>query len=127
MHRKMEVDKATDNAEENHMRAIDYSSIQGKRVLVSPTHEQFDLLKKQLEARIADSGGETIFDIGVGNGEDNGIDLDEYAASVATLQSLVATLDADCVELRQRPSDKGITGQYLIRKHVDRSDFMEIR
>lgn len=123
----MEVDKATDNSEENHTRTIDYSSIQGKKVLVSPTHEQFDLLKKQLEARIADSGGETIFDIGVDNSEDNGIDLDEYAASVATLQSLAATLDADCVELRQRPSDKGITGQYLIRKHVDRSDFMEIR
>lgn len=122
----MEVDKATDNAEENHIRIIDYSSIQGKRVLVSPTHEQFDLLKKQLEVRIADSG-ETIFDIGVGDGEDNGIDLEEYAASVATLQSLVATIDANCIELRQRPSDKGITGQYLIRKHVDRSDFMEIR
>lgn len=123
----METDKATDNSEDNHIRNIDFSSIQGKRVLVSPTHEQFDLLKKQLESRIADSGGETIFDIGAGDGEDNGIDLDEYAASVATLQSLVATLDADCVELRQRPTGKGITGQYLIRKHVDRSDFMEIR
>lgn len=122
----MEIDKATDNSEVNNSRTIDYSSIQDKKVLVSPTHEQFDLLKKQLEARIAENG-ETIWLIGVGDGVDNGIDIDEYAASVATLQSLVATLDADCVELRQRPSDKGITGQYLIRKHVDRSDFMEIR
>lgn len=121
----MEIDKADDE----NSRPIDYTSIQGKRVLVSPTHEQFDLLKKQLEARIADSGGETIFDVGVGDGGEEyvGLDADEYAASVATLQSLVATIDADCVELRQRPSDKGITGQYLIRKHVDRSDFMEIR
>lgn len=110
-----------------HDRIVDYSSIRGKKVLVSPTHEQFDLLLKQLETRIADSRGETIFDIGVGDGEDNGIDPEEYEASVATLQSLAATLDAECVELRKRPSDKGKTGQYLIRKRVDQADFMEIR
>lgn len=46
---------------------------------------------------------------------------------VATFQSLAATLNADCVELRQRPSDKGMTGQYLIRRRVDQDDFMEIR
>lgn len=108
-------------------RIVDYSSIQGKKVLVSPSNEQFDLLKRYLENRISDGRGETIFDIGIGNGEDNGLDPDEYAASLATLQSLAATLDADCVELRQRPSEKGMTGQYLVRKRVDQSDFMEIR
>lgn len=46
---------------------------------------------------------------------------------MATFQSLAATLNADCVELRQRPSDKGMTGQFLIRRRVDQSDFMEIR
>lgn len=108
-------------------RCIDYSSIRGKTVLVSPTNEQFDLLKLQLESRIADSRGETIFDIGVGDSEENGLDPEEYAASLATLQSLATTLDADCVELRRRPSEKGMTGQYLIRKRVIESDFMEIR
>lgn len=108
-------------------RVTDYSSIQGKKVLVSPSNEQFDLLKMYLENRIADGRGETIFDIGIGDGEDNGLESDEYDASVATLQSLAATLDADCVELRQRPAEKGMTGQYLVRKRVDQSDFMEIR
>lgn len=108
-------------------RFIDYSIIRTKTVLVSPTNEQFDLLKMQLEYRIADSRGETIFEIGVGDSEDNGIDPDEYAASLATLQSLAATLDAECVELRIRPSGKGMTGQYLVRKRVIQSDFMEIR
>lgn len=103
------------------------TNINDKRVLVSPTHEQFDLLKKDLAARMADSGGETIFEIGVGDEEDSGLDSDEYAASVASLQSLAATLDADCVELRLRPCGKKTTGQYLVRKRVDRSDFMEIR
>lgn len=122
----MEVDKAN-GVDADAERLIDFSSIRDKKALVSPTHEQFDLLRKQLEMRLSDSCGETIFEVGIGDGEDNGIDTDEFAASVATLQSIVATLDADCVELRQRPSEKGITGQYLIRKHVDRDDFMEIR
>lgn len=61
----------------------DFSSIRGKKALISPTHEQFDLLKKLLEKRIIDSGGETIFEIGTGDNEENGIEPDEYAASVS--------------------------------------------
>ena len=107
---------------------VDYSSIGCKNVLVSPTETQFELLRKRLKERIDDSRGETIFDIGIGDdGGDNGLDSDEYAASLATLQSLATTLDADCVELRQRKSESGMTGQYLIRKRVDQTDFMEIR
>lgn len=107
---------------------VDYSSIRGKTVLVSPTEEQFELLKKRLDERISGSRGETIYEIGVGeDGSDNGLDPDEYAASLATLQSLAATIDADTVELRQRKNEKGLTGQYLVRKRVDQSDFMEIR
>lgn len=60
----------------------DFSSIRGKKALISPSHEQFDLLKKLLEQRIIDSGGETIFEIGTGDNEENGIEPDEYAASV---------------------------------------------
>lgn len=60
----------------------DFSSIRGKKALVSPSHEQFDLLKKLLEKRIIDSGGETIFEIGTGDNEENGLQPDEYAASV---------------------------------------------
>lgn len=49
--------------------AIDYSSIRGKAVLVSPTEKQYELLRKRLQERIDDSRGETIFDIGIGDGE----------------------------------------------------------
>lgn len=52
---------------------------------------------------------------------------DEYDASVATLQSLSATLEADCVLLRQTKVDCGLTGQYLVRKRLDQQDFLEIR
>lgn len=37
-----------------------------KTVLVSPSEEQFELLKKRLEERINDSRGETIYQVGAG-------------------------------------------------------------
>lgn len=108
---------------------IDYSSIRNKSVLVSPTEEQFELLRKYLKDRMDESRVETIYEIGIGDDAcDIGLDLEEYAASLATLQSLATTLNADCVELRLRRGDKGKkVGQYLIRQKVDESDFMEIR
>lgn len=108
----MEVDE---KADEN-VKPMDFSSVNSKKVLISPTNEQFDVLKNLLENRIIESGCETIYEIGISDGEDNGLEPDEFAASVATLQSLAATLSADCVELRQRPAEKGKTGQYLIRR-----------
>lgn len=115
-------------AQMSNLNHVDYSSIRGKNVLVSPTEEQFELLKKRLQERILDSRGETIYEIGTGeDGSDSGLDPGEYAASLATLQSLATTLDADCVELRQRKGEQGLTGQYLVRQRVNESDFMEIR
>lgn len=58
---------------------------------------------------------------------ESGLKEDEYDASVATLQSLAATLDADCVLLRQRKTEQGLAGQYLVRKRVVQQDFLEIR
>lgn len=119
----MEVnEKAYENVKQN-----DFSSVNSKKLLIGPSNEQFDVLKNLLENRIIESGCETIYEIGIDDGEDNGLEPDEFAASVATLQSLATTLNADCVELRQRPSEKGMTGQYLIRKRVEETDFMEIR
>jgi hypothetical protein len=61
------------------------------------------------------------------DGSESGLKQDEYDASVATLQSLAATLDADCMLLRQRKVEEGVTGQYLVRRRVDQQDFLEIR
>jgi GTPase len=101
-------------------KAIDYSSIQSKSVLVSPTEEQFELLRRRLADRMLDSRGETIYDIGVGeDASDQGLDQDEYDATC---------LNAECVKLRQGLAEKGkITGQFLIREKIDEKDFMEIR
>uniref|UniRef100_A0AAG5D9W8 GTP-binding protein 1 n=1 Tax=Anopheles atroparvus TaxID=41427 RepID=A0AAG5D9W8_ANOAO len=109
-------------------RFVDYSSIREKTVLVCPTEEQFDLLMKRLEERISASRGETVYEIGIGeDGSENGLESEEYAASLATLQSLAAMLDAECVELRTRKSEQGTTGQYLIRRKVEEDDFTEVR
>lgn len=106
----------------------DYTSIRDKTVLISPTEDQYELLKKWLTERMSDCRGETIYDVGIAeDGMDNGLTPEEYAAAVATLQSLATTLDADCVELRQRKAEKGQTAQFLIRRRVDSKDFMEIR
>ncbi|PNF25911.1 GTP-binding protein 1 [Cryptotermes secundus] len=108
--------------------AVDYSSVRMKTALVSPNEKQFVLLQKRLKERLEDGRGETIFDVGVGeDGSESGLKQDEYDASVATLQSLAATLDADCVPLRHRKVDEGVTGQYLVRRRIDQQDFLEIR
>ncbi|CAK9822393.1 GTP-binding protein 1 [Anthophora retusa] len=107
---------------------VDYSNIRGKSVLVSPSEDQYELLLRRLRERIQDGGSETIFDIGIGeDGSEDGLKEDEYEASVATLQSLAATLEADCVLLRQSKVDQGLIGQYLVRRRLDRQDFLEIR
>lgn len=106
------------------------------------------MLLRRLRERIQDGGSETIFDIGIGegsyvifififteifviylvlDGSEDGLKEDEYEASVATLQSLAATLEADCVLLRQSKVDQGLIGQYLVRRRLDRQDFLEIR
>ncbi|KDR12295.1 GTP-binding protein 1 isoform X2 [Zootermopsis nevadensis] len=108
--------------------AVDYSSIRMKTALISPNEKQFDLLQRQLKERLEDGRGETIYDVGVGeDGSESGLKQDEYDASVATLQSLGATLEADCMLLRQRKVEEGVTGQYLVRRRVDQQDFLEIR
>lgn len=44
----------------------DYSSILSKTVLISPTEDQYELLRIRLNERIISGGGESIFEIGVG-------------------------------------------------------------
>ncbi|XP_075969148.1 GTP-binding protein 1 [Anticarsia gemmatalis] len=104
----------------------DYSSIRGKMVLVSPTADEYELLRKQLLERMETGNGEIIYDIGQGE-DGRGLTEDEYSASVATLQSLVSGERVSCVELRRWDCGSGLTGQYLLRTQLDHTDFMEIR
>ena len=124
-----------------------FAGISHSRALVSPSEEEFELIVKKLNMLIAEGRGECIFEVGLGTdppaceesngqpvGEDaeaaSGLNLADFEASVATLQSIADSQDADCVLLRQRvlsgggggsdvPPEARRTGQYLIRKRAD--------
>lgn len=123
----------------------DYSSIASSMALVSPTSDEFDLITRRLSGLMEEGRGEAIYDVGVplvdsdengtadgagGGAPTEGLVDAEYEASVATLESVAATLNAKCVLLREKQLDesgKRRTGQYLIRRCYEEKDFMEIR
>lgn len=127
-----------------------YAEISSVTALVSPNEKQFELFIKKVQELLKEGRGETIFEVGVPlsgdpSCEDYSIGLkpDEFDASVASLQSAAASLNADCVLLRERQvtgdeanapgsmesDDKSVkkTGQFLVRERADEKDFMEIR
>lgn len=50
------------------MLAFTCTDFLSQTALVSPNEKQFDLLQQQLKERLEDGRGETIFDVGVGEG-----------------------------------------------------------
>merc|ERR1719323_2762558 len=128
----------------------DFLPISHATALVSPSGSEFDLVVKRIRSLIDEGRGECIYDVGVPLGEFGntsggassvpvddtesqesntfGLGNDDYMASVATLQSIAETLNADCVILREKLIDnERKAAQYLIRLRADEKDFMEIR
>lgn len=93
---------------------------------MSPSEDQFEILQHRLKELIEEGHGETIYDVGIGD-DGTGLTNDEFEASVATLHSLAATQDADCVLLREKNEGATFTAQYLVRKRLESQDFLEIR
>jgi len=100
-----------------------------KTALVSPDEEMFEALRLKLDNSLKAGQGETIYEVGVGVTQDEpGLPEDELEASMATLQSLAVACDADCRMLRKRTTEaEKEVAQFLIRKRMDDSDFMEVR
>jgi len=116
------------DSEKSESNGIEFASVNGKDAFVKPMEEEFDLLVKKLKYLIEIGNGETILEIGAGEGGvESGLNEEDYKASLATLQSIAATLEADCVLLRERTTECGIAGQYLLRIRADQEDFVEIR
>ena len=63
------------------------------------------------------------------DGESPGLLPDEMEASVATLKSMQAVLDAEIQLLREKSlaNNTRRTTEYLIRRNIDQEDFMEVR
>ena len=97
---------------------------------------------QRIRGLIDEGRGECIYDIGVPLGEFGntsggassvpvegkesectsrfGLDKDEFMASLATLQSVAATLNADCVMLREKViENERKAAQYLVRLKAD--------
>lgn len=119
-----------------------------KTAWISPNEEQFDALVQFLKKRLDEGHGETILEIGTGgtrleikineffnicnlvtDGESPGLLTDEVEASVATLKSMQAVLDSEVQLLREKSfaNNTRFTHEYLIRRHIDQEDFMEVR
>ncbi|CAH1156035.1 unnamed protein product [Phaedon cochleariae] len=106
----------------------EYDKILGGNVLVAPSEEQYELLLRRLTQQLGEGRGEVILEIGGSeDGSENGLQDNELEAAVATLQSLATTLECSCVKLRERKETHGVIIQYLIRRVLDQSDFLEIR
>lgn len=56
-----------------------------------------------------------------------GLSEEEMDASVATLESMASTLEADCVLLRKHKVEQGDVSEYLVRKRAKDNDFVEVR
>lgn len=103
------------------------NAIDQRVALISPNDEQFDLLLHKLKERLEEGHGETIYEIGVGDGTASGLSAEDLKASADSLKLLAETCDADVVLLREKPAEEGTVAEYLVRVRADENDFMEVR
>ncbi|KAI1301734.1 GTP-binding protein 1 [Halotydeus destructor] len=101
--------------------------LHNKTALISPTSQDLDTLVQQLKDKLDKGGGETLYQVGIGENGDSGLTDDELTQSVATISRMADKLEADYVLLRSRKSDGGLIADYLVRKKVDANDFQEVR
>ncbi|ESN96478.1 hypothetical protein HELRODRAFT_107544 [Helobdella robusta] len=123
MNNFFEQDDELMNEKENEEKVV----VNHKKSLVSPNDDEYDVLLKQLKIRLEESQGETIYSIGLGEGEVAGLSKADLEASIATLTSMAASLNAECLQLRHRTEEGGEVAEYLVRVRVQEKDFMEVR
>ncbi|CAB4035456.1 GTP-binding 1-like, partial [Paramuricea clavata] len=96
-------------------------------LLVSPNDEEYDLLLRQLQQRLREGNGETLYEIGIGDGDSSGLNQEDLAASIATLESLTQTCGVEMLSLREKTTTTGKIVEYLLRREVEDEDFIEVR
>ncbi|XP_062622202.1 GTP-binding protein 1-like [Saccostrea cucullata] len=106
---------------------VDMSSVVGKAHLVSPNNEEYDIIVDTIKERLDEGQGETIYEIGTGEGDSPGLSPEDMQASIATLKSIAESLHLEMVQLRERKEGEGLVTEYLLRKTLDNDDFMEVR
>ncbi|KAL5018142.1 hypothetical protein ScPMuIL_003864 [Solemya velum] len=102
-------------------------SFASKFNLVSPDNEQYEFIVDMIKELVDEGQGETIFEIGTGEGDAPGLKPEDLEASVATLKSITESMNLECVQLRQKNAEGGLVVEYLLRRRVETDDFMELR
>ncbi|XP_056018519.1 GTP-binding protein 1-like [Ostrea edulis] len=103
------------------------SSVVGKAHLVSPNNEEYDIIVDIIKERLDEGQGETIYEIGTGEGDAPGLSQEDMQASIATLRSIAESLSLEMVQLRERKEGDGMVTEHLLRKTLENDDFMEVR
>lgn len=106
---------------------MDVPNITMKTALVSPSSEEYEYLLETIKERVEEGQGETIYEVGTGEGDPPGLKDEDMQASAATLKSIAETLNYEIVHLRDRHEKEGLVSEFLMRKRLDVQDFMEIR
>ncbi|KXJ14137.1 GTP-binding protein 1 [Exaiptasia diaphana] len=118
-----DCDEIFDDAELNGI----HEPVDPRTSLVSPNDLQFDALISNLKQRLSAGHGETIFEVGAGEGTSNGLNTEDYQASVATLKLMAQSCNSNVVLLREKTAEQGTMGEFLVRKILEENDFMEVR
>lgn len=56
-----------------------------------------------------------------------GLSNDDLQASIASLESMAQSLNAECIELRRHQEEGGTVAEFLVRVRAEEKDFTEVR
>lgn len=103
------------------------SSVVSKGHLISPNNEEYDIIVDMIKERLDEGQGETIYEVGTGEGDAPGLSQEDMQASIATLKSIADSLALEMAQLRERKEGEGLVTEFLLRRSLDFDDFMEVR
>lgn len=117
-----------ENELENSEIESDQININSKFALVSPNASEYTCLVKKVQDLLEDGQGETIYEIGVDEKGEPGLEEEDFKASIATLQSIAEQLNCQVNLLREKSvAEAKKTAEYLIRTNLVEEDFSEVR
>lgn len=103
------------------------SSVVSKGHLISPNNEEYDIIVDMIKERLDEGQGETIYEVGTGEGDAPGLSQEDMQASIATLKSIADSLGLEMAQLRERKEGEGLVTEFLLRQSLEFDDFMEVR
>lgn len=103
------------------------SSVVSKGHLISPNNEEYDIIVDMIKERLDEGQGETIYEVGTGEGDAPGLSQEDMQASIATLKSIADSLALEMAQLRERKEGEGLVTEFLLRRSLEFDDFMEVR